>query len=236
MNSERPEPKYRWVARAIQDTYVQQSQPHTPLPTEQAFQKEFGVSRDTVRRALRELTELNLIYQVQGSGSFVAPHKRLARRPSLKPFTEDMTGRGHRPHSLTLTCHLVEASLAVQRDLGLDPGVKVIEIQRLRQADGSPIALETARFLPEAFSHMEPHISSSLDAQMKASGYQVHTASVRVTAINLTQDEAAQLGVPLGAAALRVEKVGYTARGQAVESTVTLYRGDRYDFELQVSR
>lgn len=230
------ETKYQQVARLIEDRYVCPADENMPLPTERQLQAIFSVSRDTVRRALRELAEAGLIYHVQGSGSFVAPRKHLMRAPSLQSFTEDMTARGHRPHSLTLSCHLVEAPLAVQRDLRLDAGAKVIQIQRLRQADGSPIALETAHFLPQAFSHVEPEVSASLDAQMRASGFQVETASVRLLATNLTQSEAAQLGVPLGAAALRVEKVGYTVRGLPVESTQTLYRGDRYDFEMQVKR
>lgn len=230
------ETKYQQVARLIEDRYICPADENIPLPTERQLQAIFSVSRDTVRRALRELAEAGLIYHVQGSGSFVAPRKHLMRAPSLQSFTEDMTARGHRPHSLTLSCHLIEAPLAVQRDLRLDAGAKVIQIQRLRQADGSPIALETAHFLPQAFSHVEPEVSASLDAQMRASGFQVETASVRLLATNLTQSEAAQLGVPLGAAALRVEKVGYTVRGLPVESTQTLYRGDRYDFEVQVKR
>lgn len=230
------ETKYQQVARLIEDRYICPVDENMPLPTERQLQAIFSVSRDTVRRALRELAESGLIYHVQGSGSFVAPRKHLMRAPSLRSFTDDMTARGHRPHSLTLSCHLIEAPLAVQRDLRLDAGAKVIQIQRLRQADGSPIALETAHFLPQAFSHVEPEVSASLDAQMRASGFQVETASMRLLATNLTQSEAAQLGVPLGAAALRLEKVGYTVRGLPVESTQTLYRGDRYDFEIEVKR
>ncbi|WP_237187253.1 GntR family transcriptional regulator [Rothia nasimurium] len=230
------ETKYQQVARLIEERYICPADENMPLPTERQLQDIFSVSRDTVRRALRELADAGLIYHVQGSGTYVAPRKHPMRAPSLRSFTDDMAARGHRPHSLTLTCHLIEAPLAVQRDLNLDAGAKVIQIQRLRQADGSPIALETAHFLPQAFSHVEPELSASLDAQMRASGFQVETATVRVVATNLTQAEAAQLGVPLGAAALRVEKVGYTVRGLPVESTQTLYRGDRYDFELEVKR
>lgn len=230
------ETKYQAVARHICDRYLTDTQPHSPLPTERELQDRLGVSRDTVRRAIRELIDRQLVYNIQGSGTFVAPQESPSRAPLLRPFTQDMLTRGHTPHSLTLSCHLVIAPLHVQRDLALDPDSKVIEISRLRQADGSPIALETAYFLPEAFSQMQPEASTSLDAQMRASGYQVETAQVKVTATNLTQAEAHHLGVPQGAAALRVDKVGYTARGLAVESTHTLYRGDRYDYEFQLHR
>lgn len=230
------EPKYQMVARHICDRYLTDAQPHAALPTERELQDRLGVSRDTVRRAVRELISRRLVYNIQGSGTFVAPQESSARVPSLRSFTEDMLARGHSPHSLTLTCHIVAAPLSVQRDLALAPGSQVIEISRLRKADGSPIALETACFLPEAFAQMQPEVSTSLDAQMRANGYQVETAQVKITATNLTQKEARHLGVPQGAAALRIDKVGYTARGLAVESTQTLYRGDRYDYALQLSR
>lgn len=230
------ETKYHMVASLINEKYLAKAEANTLLPTERQLQEEFEVSRDTVRRALRELIDRKLIYNVQGSGTFVAPQQDLVKLPSLRSFTEDMTVRGHRPHTLTLVCHLIEAPLHVQRVLNLESGAKVIEIQRLRQADGSPIALETAYFLPEAFSQMEPEQSLSLDAQMRASGYQVESATVSVLATNLTQSEANHLEVPLGAAALRVEKIGRTGRGLPVENTVTLYRGDRYDYELELTR
>lgn len=230
------ETKYQAVARHIRDRYLANAQAHTPLPTERELQDRLGVSRDTVRRAIRELINQQLVYNIQGSGTFVAPQESSTKTPSLRSFTEDMLARGHTPYSSALSCHLLVAPLHVQRDLNLTPTSKVIEICRLRQADGSPIALETAYFLPEAFTQMCPEASSSLDAQMQANGYQVETAEVKVTATNLTQEEAHTLGLPQGAAALRVDKIGYTARGLAVESTHTLYRADRYDYEFHLRR
>lgn len=236
MSERRELPKYQLLAQQIRSQYIAPAGEHTALPAERTLQTTFAVSRDTVRRAFKELEAQGLIYQVQGSGTFVAPRGVAHKAPSLRSFTDDMSKRGHTPHSLTLLCHLVEAPLGIQRDLQLLGPEKVIEIRRLRQADGSPIALETAFFLPAAFAHMQPQISHSLDAQMQASGFQVATASVNITATNLTQAEASLLEVPLGAAALRAHKIGCTVRGLPVESTTTLYRGDRYDYELQVNK
>lgn len=230
------ESKYQTIARLIQDRYISSAAEHSPLPTERQLQASFSVSRDTIRRALHSLSERGLIYSVQGSGTYVASPSQSQRAPSLRSFTDDMIQRGHQPHSLTLSCHMIEAPLAIRRDLDLAQGAKVIQIQRLRQADGSPIALETAHFLPQAFSQLEPEVSASLDAQMRASGYQVATASLELSATNLTQEEAKWLALPQGSAALRVHKVGYTLRGLPVESTQTLYRGDRYSYQISLSR
>ncbi|WP_083093128.1 GntR family transcriptional regulator [Rothia nasimurium] len=230
------ETKYVQVARGVRERYVKAAAPHTLLPAERELQAEFGVSRDTVRRALRVLADRGLVYNVQGSGTFVAQRHDTVKAPSLRSFTEDMKARGHRPQSVTLSCHMVEAPPLVARDLVLDAGAKVIEIRRLRSADGSPIAFETAHFLPEAFAQLEPEMTGSLDAQLRRSGFSVESAVQRLSATNLTKEEAAWLEVPQGTAALRVEKVGFTGRGLAVESTQTLYRADRYDFEVRVER
>lgn len=230
------ETKYGLVAQKVTAKYIADAAPHSALPTERELQAEFGVSRDTVRRALRDLSDRGLVYNVQGSGTFVAAQRVLVKRPALRFFTEDMRARGHRPQSLTLSCHLVDAPPLVQRDLGLAPGDQVIEIRRLRKADGSPIAFEVAHFIPEAFSHLEVDGYSSLEAQLTANGYRIQSALQRIAATNLTKEEAHTLQVPQGAAALRVERVGYTGRGLAVESTQTLYRGDRYDYELELEQ
>ncbi|MDO4897741.1 MAG: GntR family transcriptional regulator [Rothia sp. (in: high G+C Gram-positive bacteria)] len=236
MSSDRRETKYRQVAEQIEQRYLATAAPHTLLPTERFLQLECGVSRDTVRRAIHFLGEQGLVYRVQGAGTFVAQHRKLVKAPSLKSFTQDMQARGQRPQSVTLSCHIIPAPALVARDLGVDGGAKVLEIRRLRRADGSPIAFEVAHFVPHAFAHLEPEITGSLDAQLQVSGFSVESAVQRISATNLTREEAAWLEVPQGSAALRVEKVGYTQRGVAVESTQTLYRADRYDFEVQVKR
>src|SRR5665647_3936558 len=67
--------------------------PHAKLPTERELADELDVSRVTVRRVLGSLAAESVIYRIQGSGTFVRPH-RIAKAMELTSFSEDMRSRG----------------------------------------------------------------------------------------------------------------------------------------------
>lgn len=68
-----PEQMYRQVARILADRIAHgEYRPGRPLPSEGHLQQEFGVARQTVRRAMALLREQGLIVTVMGKGSYVA--------------------------------------------------------------------------------------------------------------------------------------------------------------------
>ncbi|MFW0179860.1 GntR family transcriptional regulator [Rothia sp. CCM 9418] len=229
-------PKYLRLAHYLCTTYIDQGAPHTLLPTERELQERFNISRDTVRRAIATLQRRGLVYNVQGSGTYVADRYLHAKEPRLISYTEDMDVRGQKPDTSTLRCHPMGADAQTAKNLEIPVGTRVIEIVKIRRADTEPMCYEKAHFLQEVFSHVEPETHGSLDEQLTRSGYRIEKATHRVSATLVTGEEAQALDVPSGSAALRVEKIGYTDRGIAVESTVCLYRADRYDYEFRLSR
>jgi GntR family transcriptional regulator len=56
----------------------------------------------------------------------------------------------------------------------------------------------------------------------------------RITAANLNDRDARLLGVAAGTAGLKIERIGYLANGRVVEFTRSLYRGDAYDFAVEL--
>ncbi len=120
--------------------------------------------------------------------------------------------------------------------LGLTSGQRVARVDRLRKADGTPMAIERASLSESVLPHPE-RVTTSLYAILRAAGLQPVRAIQRISARNLEPIDADILGVPAGSAGLKIERVSYLASGNVVEFTRSVYRGDAYDFiaELQIS-
>ncbi len=206
------------------------------IPPERDLAAELGVSRITVRKAVRGLVEEGRLMQRQGAGTFVVPRveQPLSR---LTSFSEDMTARG-----MALSVRWLERAVGVATPeeavaLNLSPGAEVVRFFRLRIADGEPMALERAT-VPRAVLADPMAVRDSLYEALGAAGQRPERALQYLRAELLDEDSARLLGVPAGSAALFIKRYGYLADGRPVEYTRSHYRGDRYDFvaELHLDR
>ena len=112
--------------------------PGEMLPSENEFCDAYHISRTTVRQAFHELEQQGLIVRKQGLGTFVAEQKVARRLGNLYSFTEDMKRIGMTPSSKILSYRLVyrdECSSPLQRFTS----ERLIEVVRLRLADGTPL-------------------------------------------------------------------------------------------------
>jgi GntR family transcriptional regulator len=87
-----------------------------------------------------------------------------------------------------------------------------------------------ARLLPNPEA-----IGSSLYAALDASGIRPVRALQRLSAESLGEEEAQILGVEPGAPALYIERISYLRDGRPVEFTKSHYRGDAYDFVVELT-
>lgn len=228
-------PLYLQLARYLRGLIVGGTLAHRDaLPSERELAERFAVSRVTVRKALRELSDEGLLDQVQGAGTFVnrAPHVE-QRLSTLTSFSEDMASRGLTAGSVWLQRTVSIATPAEALALGLSPGATVSRLIRLRTANGAPMALEQAaiptRFLPDAA------VDGSVYEELRRRGFSPYRALQRLTAVRLTAEQAAQLNVPEGAAALYFERRTMLEDGTPLEFVRSQYRGDAYDFIVELN-
>ncbi len=212
--------------------------PHEKLPTERDLADEFEISRLTVRRALDQLESDGIVYRVQGAGTFVSD-KTIAKSFELTSFSEDMRARGLEPGSLSVTAEVEPAGARIGYALGLSPGESVVHIRRVRTADSAPMCLENS-YLPD---RLVPGLARRI--QDDGSLYHVldegfslrlERADQVIKATVLDPHVAELLHVPAFSPAFLVMRTGFDSRGRAVEYAESLYRGDRYSYELTVLR
>lgn len=232
---DRAEPKYRALAAQLEDL-IAGMRSDDALPPERSLMQHHDVSRDTVRRALELLSVRGLVYQVQGSGTFVADPAVVSKTLQLTSFSEDMRRRNLEPASRILSWEHLPADPDTARRLSVAPETPVISIHRLRLADGFPMALELGHFLASAIDWSTVDRNRSIYAQMDERGVRIVRATQSVHAINLDAPQARLLDEAVGAAAMRVDRIAYDERGTPLEAALTVYRGDRYSFDFVVDR
>ncbi|MFN3723751.1 MAG: GntR family transcriptional regulator [Paracoccaceae bacterium] len=206
------------------------------LPAERDMANMTGLSRVTVRKAVQSLVANGQLVQRRGSGTFVAPKvERLEQALSLlTSFTEDMERRGKSVESVWLSRQITTPSPEEVMALGLGIGDRVARLERVRRSDDVPLAIERASL--SASTLPDPaQVETSLYATLELRGLRPVRAVQRISAANLGARDAELLGVPLGAAGLRIERIGYLPSGRVVEFTRSLYRGDAYDFAVELT-
>lgn len=210
----------------------------TAMPTERELCQTYAVSRATVRQALGQLEIEQRIFRRQGKGTFVARPK-IEQRLELMSHTEGMRERGILPSSKLIDVRRIPAGLDVGHQLGLPPKAEVLRIERLRLADGEPIAIEVLFLNADRFDGITAALSDNASLyQLLSSTYGVELASAEETieAVIAEGREAGLLKCAPGMPLLMLSRRTLDTTGQPTEFVRSLYRGDRYRFQTGLQR
>jgi GntR family transcriptional regulator len=217
---------------------LQQTGDGMRLPPERELAERLGVARETLRRALQDLQGSGQLDRRQGAGTFVSGHAWL-KPLQLHSFSEDMRERGLVPSSQILSTRVLRADAKVALRLKIVPGSLAIEVRRLRLASGEPMALEQAFLAKDRLPGFDPAVlatQSLYELLARQHGIHVRNAAQEITATVLAEDEAALLDVAPFSPALMVERQVFSTDGEVVEYGKSIYRADRYRFEVNVGR
>ena len=205
----------------------------TGMPPERELATMLGVSRVTVRRAIEELVTEGLLQAKQGSGTTVAGRVEQALT-ALGSFSEDMQRRGLVPGSRWIARQLAHPTADEVLALGLAPTEQVMRLERVRTADGAPIAVERAT-VRAALLGGDIHFGDSLYEALRQHGVVPQRAFQRLRADAVGAADARLLGLREADPVLATERRSFTTEGRPVELTRSVYRGDRYDYVLELS-
>jgi GntR family transcriptional regulator len=223
--------------REILEDLVASLPPGSPLPSERVLAERYALARMTVRTEVDRLVTEGAIYRLHGRGTFVA-EPRVAQAVLFSSFTEDMRARGMKPGSIVVSQEVIEATPFVATKLEIAPGASVALIERVRTADGTPMALERAHLPADRFPGVEDadFAKESLFEVLGRCGARLLGADQRVVSVAIGSAEADLLGVREGEPGLLFHTLARDADGTPAYYATSLYRGDRYEIELSQRR
>jgi GntR family transcriptional regulator len=226
-------PHHRRIEQVLRER-ITTMRPGDRLPSDAELVAEFRVSRMTARNAMQRLAEDGLVARHPGRGTFVAPPAAHRRTDRLMTFSSEMTRRGRVPSSRLIARAIRPSTRNEAAALGVAPGELVVEVRRIRLADGEPIALETAILASScATSVLAADLEhGSLHAAITAAGQTLHSGTGTVSAGAATVEDARLLGVRRGAPLLIERRVIADDTGRPIEATESRYPADRYALDV----
>ncbi len=200
------------------------------LDNEVELAERLGLSRPTVRAAFLYLSNKGMVLRKRGAGTVVAK-ERIDRNVELTSLFDDLASAGRSPTTQVIRYEVSHASEDVAQALQLPDKALVICLERLRLADGEPIAL-MHNYLPAAVVHLSTEMleQHGLYELLRASGIRLGSATQRMSAKNASAAEARMLNETRGSALLTMERIAYDENGRPVEFAQHLYRASRYSF------
>jgi GntR family transcriptional regulator len=223
-------PRYFTIEQSLR-ARIADLEPHAPLPSDAQLCEEFDVSRMTARGAVQRLVQEGLVYRVPGRGTFVAPARANRTASHVLSFSDEMRRRGREPGSLVVERASRAATPDEERRLETHD---VFVLRRVRQADGEPVALETAVFpAARVAAVLEGELEGvSVFAALAAAGVVPTVGRAAISAEAATAEDAKLLGVKRGAPLLVEHRLIRDQNGVPFELTESRYVGSRYDLDV----
>jgi GntR family transcriptional regulator len=208
------------------------------LPSEPALASELGVSRATLREALRALETEGLVRRMWGSGTFVADGRRVANSLDVNfGVTDAIRAAGMEPGIAEARHWLEPASVSEASRLGLQPGSDVLVVERVRTADGRPVVL-SRDILPGRLTAERPEAADEMlqrsiyDVFERDLGIAIHHGIATFRPVRADITVARRLKIPRGELLLALWQIDYAESGDAVLSSYEYHLADAFDFTV----
>ena len=210
------------------------------LPTEGELVSRYGVSRPTVREALRRLREMGLVTAEHGVGTRVTSRTPRANyEMAVRSLAELMRYDGPTQLEIRQRKRMrLDARLAA--DLGLEEGMPVLGVSGLRLREGGEPLSIVRMFVPETFAagvdHANPEGKPLHRLVGDAYGLRLGELRQQISAVKLSASEAADLRLPPRSPGLRILRSFHAEDGQLMEATVNLHPSrERFTYDIRLT-
>lgn len=210
------------------------------LKTEKELQEEYGVSRDTIRKALSYLENEDYIVKRPALGTFVKYKKSDYQLSKMESFTEQMKSREISPSSEIVSIELVaNPGRQVIRELLLKEQEKCYRITRIRKGDGSPMAYEIAHIPQRLCPNLQKYLddaSSLYQIYEEVYYHKIGEGKIRLEAELPGIEIQKSLGISHDSPVLRMECTTLLEDGTPLYYVECYYVGAKYYFSTILPR
>lgn len=228
------QPQYRQIEQALRER-IATMRPGDRLPSDTDLCAEFGVSRMTARNAMERLASDGLVRREPGRGSFVTSPPAHRRANRLMTFTQEMRRAGRTPSSRLLARRIRPSTASEASSLGVAEHQPIVHLQRLRMADGDPIAIESTVLIGACVDAvMTADVEGgSLHEILGRAGFVLRRGTGTISAAAATAEDARWLELRPGDPLLVERRVITDGYGNAIEATESRYAAARYGLDVQ---
>jgi GntR family transcriptional regulator len=252
-------PMYRQIAEDLRAQIESgELEPGQQLRTELELRDRYNASRNTVRDAIKWLTNLGLVETKPGQGTFVVQ--------TIDPFVTTLTGdpeigrgggdegasyrsevseRNRQPKSSPVQVEIQEPLDGIAAALRVSKGAEVISRNERRFIDGTPWSMQTSYYPMEFADRGAERLRSARNIDEGTVEYLAHTLHIRqvgyrdritVRAPNPTEADFFKLPPDGRVPMYEITRTAYDGNGQPMRVTVTVYPADRNQFIVNVGK
>ncbi|MDY6921949.1 MAG: GntR family transcriptional regulator [Pseudomonadota bacterium] len=238
-NAMQHQPLYLQIKDTLKKQILEgQYVPFQKMPSESELMASFGVSRITVRQALRDLHREGLIFTTQGKGTFASKPKAMQDVQHLEGFEEAMTSKGYETSAQLISIREVNPTKEVQEKLNIHSRDGAVEVIRVRRLNREPISVDTS-FFPmsvgrQLFSRdLGRDIFPLLENELNIS---LGRADISLEARPADANIAKLLQMDPGAPIMWVQRLTHDVNDNPVDYEYLAFRGDSYKYHFHVER
>lgn len=201
------------------------------MPSEAELVAQFGLSRMTVNRALKELQAEGLVERTQGVGTFAAQLHRVSSTLTIRDLHDEIESRGHRHHAVVDVQRAQKAPQAVAAQLGLAPGARVFHTVIVHHENGVPLQCEDRWVNPGCSpAYLDADFTRTTPTQVLFDSTALWRAQYTIEAARPTLREATLLRIEPDAPCLIVHRSTYT-RDAAITVARLVHPGTRWQLQ-----
>ena len=207
------------------------------LPKEVELAKNLGVSRSTVRQACNRLSEKNLIIRKKGIGTRVNKDMITTSLDSWSSFSKEMLEKGRTLVNYEFELKSVKSDKLVSLKLGIEEGVKVFKLSRVRGMKNESKVYFVSYFHPkvelkDSYDYSRP-LYNIIEMEC---GYYAEVSKEEISAIIADDMLAEKLNIEVGAPILKRERIVLDRGQAALEYNIGYYKAENFKYSVELRR